>query len=60
MNLKENFHTYPELIQWLKHEWMSHWVIWTFILKLKHPPIELQSQNGLLYPWIDLNPKTVQ
>ena len=29
----------PKLIQWLKHEWMSHWVIWNFLLKGKHPPI---------------------
>ena len=49
-----------ELIQLLKHEWMSHSVICTFILKLKHPPIELQPQNGLLYPGIELNLKTVQ
>ena len=49
-----------ELIQWLKHELMSHWVIWNFLLKGKHPSIELQSQNGLLYPGMDLNPDTGQ
>ena len=47
-----------ELIRWLKHEWMSHWVIWDFLLKVKHPPIKLGPQNGLVNPGIDLNPKT--
>ena len=30
------------------------------MLKVKYPLIELQSQNGLVYPGIDLNPKTGQ
>ena len=44
-----------KLMQWLKHRLMSHRVIWSFILKGKHPPIELQSQNGLVYLGIYLN-----
>ena len=39
---------------------MGPWVIWTLLLKGKHPPIKLEPENGLLYPRIDLNPKTGQ
>ena len=49
-----------ELFQWLKHEWMSHLVIWTVLLKGKEPTIELQSQEVLVYPGIELNPETGQ
>ena len=59
-HLVDNGYRCPDLIQWLKHELMSHWVIWGFPLKGKHPSIELQSQNWLVYLGIDLNPETGQ
>ena len=41
---------------------MTHTIIMniTFILRRKQTPIELQSQNELVYPGIELNPETGQ